>query len=139
MKRNTTLWNILRATINLGLIKVRAILILLLMVALAVVALSSCNNDSENVTITKEEYQKMKGDIIRPEYPKSILVPYSYEHMKPYATEIQVIDSCEYIIGQDNGSYNGGLYLTHKGNCKFCRAWMKEEIRKAMLERDSIK
>lgn len=28
-----------------------------------------------------------------------------------------VIDSCEYIIGRDELPYNGGYFLTHKGNC----------------------
>ena len=32
--------------------------------------------------------------------------------------QIVVIDSCEYIIGTDNGPYNGGYFVTHKGNCK---------------------
>lgn len=31
---------------------------------------------------------------------------------------IVVIDSCEYILGRDHESYNGGFFLTHKGNCK---------------------
>jgi hypothetical protein len=34
--------------------------------------------------------------------------------------QIVEIDSCEYIIGRDNGGYNGGYFLSHKGNCKFC-------------------
>jgi hypothetical protein len=34
--------------------------------------------------------------------------------------QIVEIDSCEYLIGRDNGSYNGGYFLSHKGNCKFC-------------------
>lgn len=32
--------------------------------------------------------------------------------------KIIIIDSCEYIIGR---VYNGGYFLTHKGNCKFCK------------------
>jgi hypothetical protein len=34
--------------------------------------------------------------------------------------QIVEIDSCEYIIGRDDGGYNGGYFLSHKGNCKFC-------------------
>ena len=34
--------------------------------------------------------------------------------------QIIIIDSCEYIIGKDDSPYNGGYFLTHKGNCKFC-------------------
>jgi hypothetical protein len=36
----------------------------------------------------------------------------------PITYKIIIIDSCEYIIGSDNGGYNGGFFLTHKGNCK---------------------
>lgn len=32
--------------------------------------------------------------------------------------EIVIIDSCEYIFGTDTQAYNGGYFLTHKGNCK---------------------
>ena len=32
--------------------------------------------------------------------------------------EITIIDGCEYILGSDNGAYNGGYFLSHKGNCK---------------------
>lgn len=31
---------------------------------------------------------------------------------------IIIIDGCEYIFGRDHGGYNGGYFLTHKGNCK---------------------
>lgn len=34
--------------------------------------------------------------------------------------QIVVIDSCEYIIGKDDYGYNGGFFLSHKGNCKYC-------------------
>lgn len=34
-----------------------------------------------------------------------------------FTTSIYIIDSCEYI-GDTNGFRT--LYLTHKGNCKFC-------------------
>lgn len=39
----------------------------------------------------------------------------------PAEYTIVIIDSCEYIFGCDHGSYNGGYFLTHKGNCKFCK------------------
>lgn len=31
--------------------------------------------------------------------------------------QVVVIDSCEYIIGRDDNPYNGGYFLSHKGNC----------------------
>jgi hypothetical protein len=38
------------------------------------------------------------------------------------STKYQIIeiDSCEYIFGWDNMAYNGGYFLSHKGNCKYC-------------------
>lgn len=30
---------------------------------------------------------------------------------------IELIDSCEYLVGQ----YGGTNFVTHKGNCKFCK------------------
>jgi len=32
--------------------------------------------------------------------------------------QIVEIEGCEYILGHDNGFYNGGFFMTHKGNCK---------------------
>jgi hypothetical protein len=32
--------------------------------------------------------------------------------------QIVIIDSCEYIFGTDCSAYNGGYFLSHKGNCK---------------------
>lgn len=38
--------------------------------------------------------------------------------MKKNVYQIIMIDGCEYIFGCDNYPYNGGYFLTHKGNCK---------------------
>lgn len=35
---------------------------------------------------------------------------------------ITEIDSCEYLTFY---TYGGALVFTHKGNCKYCRAWIK--------------
>ena len=29
-----------------------------------------------------------------------------------------IIDGCEYMLGIAPGAYNGGVFLTHKGDCK---------------------
>lgn len=50
--------------------------------------------------------------------PKQLLDDCTYQTI--------VIDSCEYIIGEDYHPYNGGYFLTHKGNCKFCRERSKK-------------
>ena len=45
---------------------------------------------------------------------------------KPSSYRTYVIDSCEYIGTR--------FQLAHKGNCKFCEARRKEEIRKLIDE-----
>ena len=45
-----------------------------------------------------------------------------YEIVTGVKYRIVVIDSCEYLFGTDGGAYNGGYFLSHKGNCKFCLA-----------------
>lgn len=34
-----------------------------------------------------------------------------------------IIDSCEYLTYR---TYGGASELTHKGNCKYCRAWAEK-------------
>ena len=82
----------------------------------------SCSSDSNSVTIPKEEYNKLKGDTLSPEYPKRLLKPEVSNDFYPKmdGLEIVLIDSCEYIIGSDKSTYNGGIYLTHRARCKFC-------------------
>lgn len=43
-----------------------------------------------------------------------------------------VLDSCEYLQWENTFISNSGMgysqvYLAHKGNCKFCRAWEAEK------------
>lgn len=76
--------------------------------------LFSCNNDS--ITISKEEYKQLKGDTIKPEYPKKIQ-PFN-GWCSNYT--VIVIDSCEYIY-METMSNHGGIALSHKGNCKKCK------------------
>lgn len=85
----------------------------LITIILFTTLLSSCN---DNVTISKEEYKQLKGDTIKPEYPKEI---------KPFNGwtsnyTIITIDSCEYIYMETRGGH-GGIALSHKGNCKYCK------------------
>lgn len=72
---------------------------------------------------TGNTVDKEFNDIINrntPEYPKHIYIEYN-KYRKPENVQIIIIDSCEYIIGSDAGAYNGGIFMTHKGNCKFCK------------------
>ena len=50
---------------------------------------------------------------------------------KPCSYRTYIIDSCEYV-GYAAGSQAD--FLAHKGNCKFCEARRKEEIRKLIDE-----
>lgn len=46
---------------------------------------------------------------------------------------VEVIDSCEYIITRLNRDFPIGSFLVHKGNCKYCQKRMRkmiEEIRR---------
>ena len=96
--------------------KPKALLTLLLIVLFMV----GCNNNE--MTISKEEYNKLKN-IPVPEYPKTIMVNnISYDQFNENSSTklyILLIDSCEYIFLQCVS--DGGPALTHKGNCKFCK------------------
>ena len=84
------------------------------------VSLFGCSTD-DTVTITKEEYGDLKK-LPRPEYPKPLLKPEIGEDFYPPINGLKIVlmDSCEYIMGSDGGSHNGGIYLTHRARCKFC-------------------
>lgn len=48
---------------------------------------------------------------------------------------VVIIDSCEYIMGRDNGGYNGGFFLAHKGNCKFCEQKLEKKLKSIVYEK----
>lgn len=57
------------------------------------------------------------------EYPKAsntlratdtIVMQDNYAKLEIYTI---TIDSCQYLFGRDYGTYNGGYFITHKGNC----------------------
>ena len=87
--------------------------------------LVSCGHSNE-VTITKQEYNKLKG-VSQPEYPKRIIFSDGVEEI----ANVIIIDSCEYVarsIGWDAG------LLTHRGNCKFCQQRLESSIRRIIRE-----
>ncbi len=89
--------------------------------------LLSCNNDK--VTISTEEYNKLKGiKVVKPEYPKELKIFDNWNN--PTMTIIES-DGCEYItyyLGNNAGT------ITHKGNCRFCQKRLEETIRKIIQE-----
>lgn len=91
-------------------------------IILYIFVISGCGSqDSDQVTITKDEYQKLKN-IQPPEYPKPLSKPVMSDGLKNKIEDVEIVfmDSCEYIIGTDEGPYNGGIFLTHRARCKFC-------------------
>ena len=85
-------------------------LLLVGLIASLIASLYSCNNNS--VTITKEEYNKLKGDTIKPEYPKTI---------KPIGWAcnytIITIEKHQFIFVETKGVY-GGIAMCHYPDCK---------------------
>jgi len=98
------------------------------------ILMSSCGN-TDNVTIPKDEYNKLKGIPIpiKPEYPKRLKINDGFNNP---TCNIVESDSCEYISLWLGG--NCGV-LTHKGNCKFCQHRLEETIRKIIQEELSKK
>lgn len=76
--------------------------------------LISCGND-DVVTIPKEEYNRLKGDTIKPEYPK----PFKLYGYKNTSTRIVLgSDGHEYIeINWNRHSYN----VLHSPECVKCK------------------
>lgn len=73
----------------------------------------------DNVTISKEEYQKLKGDTLKSEYPKPF---------KLYTEGLSYSDNTEGIVlGSDNHEYlvyNYGYNscnVEHYIDCKLCK------------------
>ena len=99
-----------------------------------IILVSSCGN-TDNVTIPKDEYNKLKGvpAPIKPEYPKPLKIDDGFNNP---ICKIVESDSCEYIslwLGSDVGVF------THKGNCKFCQHRLEETIHKIIQEELSKK
>lgn len=85
----------------------------------------SCENKSDTVTIPVVDYNKLKGDSIKPEYPKGLIgLRYGNSGL---TNEIIIHDSCEYIYGQTS-YYDGGPVFTHRGQCKFCQKRLEDLI-----------
>ena len=93
------------------------------------ILVASCGN-SNDVTMSKDEYNKLKGIPIpiKPEYPKPLKINDGWNNPTCY---VFISDSCEYI-GYAIGTTYG--FMAHKGNCKFCQHRLEETIRKIIRE-----
>ena len=47
-----------------------------------------------------------------------------------YSVRVYILDSCEYYGVLDMGNAN---YLSHKGNCRFCKERRKKELEKLVI------
>lgn len=72
---------------------------------LSVVFLCGC--ESQPSPIEQKEYQLRQGYVL----------------MDRYSLQTMVVDSCEYLYAYTGKS---NFILTHKGNCKYCRAWAEK-------------
>lgn len=97
---------------------------------LGFIILTSCGN-SHKITISKEEYNNLKG--ISHGYPIQIKIIDGF--VNPTVKVIEA-DSCEYFTSCL--SFNNG-FMTHKGNCKFCQQRLEQTIRKIIQEERKIK
>ena len=52
-----------------------------------------------------------------------------YEVYRGLQLKVVVIDSCEYLIGDNWSGYQGYGYMSHKGNCKYCAERRKRELK----------
>lgn len=78
-------------------------------ILLLTLLLYSCN---DTVTISKEEYKQLKGDTVKPEYPKVIFTEGGEEAYIYLGS-----DGHDYIR---NYTYNQNSVLTHYPDCKKC-------------------
>jgi len=93
---------------------------------------TNCNSNTDTVTIPKTEYNQLKGipQPIRPEYPKSIKI---YDGWNNPDVDILLIDSCEYFVYYLSTK---GVFMCHKGNCRFCQKRLKQTIQKIINNRE---
>lgn len=90
------------------------------LITLFTLLMVSCGPD-DTVTIPKEEYQKLKGDTIKPEYPREV---YWINSLNSYGNnqiaKVIKIENHEYLIGEGYGSTHS-FFLIHYPDCKFCK------------------
>lgn len=83
----------------------------------------SCETSTEKVTISKEEYQKLKGDTLHSEYPKPFRL---------YTEGLSSYNGDGIVLGSDKHEYlvwNYGLNscnVEHYIDCKLCEERSKK-------------
>ena len=93
---------------------------IILLLGICLDSLVSCNNDN-SITISKDEYNKLIGDTLKPEYPKSFKIHYGFNSGGSSNSTFHIIlgsDNHEYI---ENDLHNGYIFA-HSPECKLCKA-----------------
>lgn len=82
--------------------------------------LASCGSDTNTntVTIPVDEYKQLKGDTIKPEYPREVY--WVGMNGRPQKSYVVKIENHEYLIGGYNG-WTDSFYMVHYPDCKFCK------------------
>ncbi len=87
--------------------------------------LASCKDETDTVQISKEEYRMLKGDTVRPKYPK---------HFELYEKELNNSQELNGIVlGSDQHEYlitNDGLNsknVEHYIDCELCQERKKQQ------------
>ena len=79
--------------------------------------LFSCKNNS--VTISTEEYRKLKDDVTLKNYPKVVIWYDEYGDVQK--SHVVMIDGHEMIIGVLRKKHNYSSYIIHRPNCIECK------------------
>ncbi len=85
---------------------------------LLLVAVVACETETDKVTISKTEYEKLKGDTLKSEYPKPF---------KLYTEGLSYLNNNGIVLGSDNHEYlvvyysSNGCNVEHYIDCKLCK------------------
>lgn len=96
----------------------------ILLTLILLFTLVACETTTDQVTISKDEYQKLKGDTLQSEYPKPFKL-YT-EGLSSYSNDDGI------VLGSDKHEYLVWNYSSHSCNvehyidCKLCKERSKK-------------
>jgi hypothetical protein len=98
----------------------------ILLLIIAMFTLASCVENSDTVEISKEEYKQLKGDTIKPKYPKPFEL---YTDGLDYRNRNEGIvlgsDQHEYLVTNFN---NNSQNVEHYIDCELCQNRRQKEL-----------
>jgi hypothetical protein len=102
----------------------------ILLLIIAMFTLASCVENSDTVEISKEEYKQLKGDTIKPKYPKPF---------KLYAEGLNNFEE-GIVLGSDQHEYlvidynNSSENVEHYVDCELCVARKESERARLIMD-----